>query len=1087
MGEEYLTIDPSDRAVEQAIVALKKGAHLLKYGRRGKPKFYPLRLSADEKFLIWYSGEKENQLRLSSITNVIRGQNTVILQPEMESQCISLIYGSSDRTLDLICKDKMQADTWFVGLRAVISRTHHHRIVDPLKSKRGTHSCISSPAGYMRRKQNLGLSAKTIRPSQVRSVAGSPTQSFSESCFTDGLSCSSESFFSESSLWSVHNVTDNVTSCSSYFERDNLSQNRASCTGTEIQTDMLAPLSSSSSESRPFGKNVLRDVFIWGEGAEGGCLGDGEVKLDALSPKVLESTMMLDVQAISIGRSHASLVTKQGEVFCWGEGKNGRLGHKHDMDTARPKLVDSLYGVHVKSVTCGEYQTCAVTSSGELYTWGDNSFGAELVGEEKKRSHWLPKRICGALDGVKISYVACAEWHTAVVSTSGQLFTYGDGTFGVLGHGNLQSVAQPREVESLRGLWVKCVACGPWHTAAVVEIIIDHLKFNNPGGKLFTWGDGDKGRLGHPGEETKLLPTCVAKLVDHDFIQVSCASTLTIALSSTGKVYTMGSAVHGQLGNPDAKDKSLVLVQGKLREEFITEISSGSYHVAVLTSRGSVYTWGKGADGQLGLGDTKERNLPTLVESLRDRQVEHIACGSSTTAAICLHKSTSSTDQSVCRGCGMSFGITRKKQNCYNCGLLFCRTCCSKKTTNASLAPDKTKAFRVCDPCFLLLQRIAQSSRTSTLENHSPRPLPIAQKAVTREKVEREEANTTSSRMVSTKNYATENNQCFDRRGVNSLGKSRQFSDPVTSLLDSFPRWGQVPCPEFFRRDYGQMRTQNHHPRNSLASASPTYLQQIPVEPKVVPPTGLTMEEDLPKSDKILFKEVCKLRTQVESLKRLCETRKEKIQESQQKVEEAWSVAKEEVSKSKAAKEVIKALTSRLQAMSGNFFAGTETNVQAISNVLQITSTYSDSHNNINGHRIVVPTCVPLANTQLEDKNIDSLCGSPIVFSSTLRSFYNKENNVDSKSAEESRKEADHGQAELRTSKAEWVEQYQLGVFITLTVLPSGKKGLKRVRFSRKKFTEKEAEKWWEENQLSVYKKYDVEGYENVNQGFLKK
>ncbi|XP_049382216.1 PH, RCC1 and FYVE domains-containing protein 1 isoform X2 [Solanum stenotomum] len=994
----------------------------------------------------------------------------------MESQCISLIYGNGERTLDLICKDKMQAETWFVGLRAVISRTHHHRMVDSLKSKRGAHSCISSPAGYMRRKQNLGLSAKTIRLSQVRSLAGSPTQSFSERCFTDGLSCTSESFFSESSLL---NVMDNFTSCSSYFEPDDLSQMRASCAGTEIQTDMLAPLLPSSNESRPFGKNVLRDVFIWGEGAEGGCLGVGEVKLDALSPKILESTVMLDVQAISIGRSHASIVTKQGEVFCWGEGKNGRLGHKHDMDTARPKLVDSLNGVRVKSVSCGEYQTCALTFSGELYTWGDNSFCAELVGEEKKRSHWLPNRVCGSLDGVKISYVACAEWHTAIVSTSGQLFTYGDGTFGVLGHGNLQSVAQPKEVESLRGLWVKCVACGPWHTAAVVEVIVDRLKFNNPGGKLFTWGDGDKGRLGHPGEETKLLPTCVAKLVEHDFIQVSCASTLTIALSSTGKVYMMGSAVHGQLGNPEAKDKSLVLVQGKLREEFITEISSGSYHVAVLTSRGSVYTWGKGANGQLGLGDTKDRSWPTIVESLRDRQVEHIACGSSTTAAICLHKSASSTDQSSCKGCNMSFGITRKKQNCYNCGLLFCRTCCSKKTPNASLAPDKTKAFRVCDPCFYQLQRIAQSSRSSKLENHSPRPLPITLKAVTCEKVERDEANITSSRMMATKKYLTENNQCFDRRSANSLGESRQFSDPVTSLLDTFPRWGQVPCPKVFRRDYGQMRTQNAHVRNSLASASPTYF----VEPKFVSSAGLNMEEDLKESDKNLLEEVCKLRTQVESLERLCETRKEKIQESQQKVEEAWSVAKEEASKSKAAKEVIKALTSRLQAMSESFFAEAEANVQAIANVLQTTSTFSDSQNHIGGHRIVVP----LSNAQLEERNVDSLCGSPIVFSSTLRSFYNKENNVDSRSAEESCKEADHGQAGLRTSKVEWVEQYQLGVFITLTVLPSGKKGLKRVRFSRKKFTEKEAKKWWEENQLSVYKKYDVEGYENVNQVLLKK
>lgn len=143
--------------------------------------------------------------------------------------------------------------------------------------------------------------------------------------------------------------------------------------------------------------------------------------------------------------------------------------------------------------------------------------------------------------------------------------------------------------------------------------------------------------------------------------------------------------------------------------------------------------------------------------------------------------------------------------------------------------------------------------------------------------------------------------------------------------------------------------------------------------------------------------------------------------------------------------------------MSESFFPGTEANVQAIANVLQTTSTYSDSQNHISGHRIVLP----LANTQVEERNVDSLCGSPIVFSSTLRSFYNKVNNVDSRSAEESCKESDHDQAGLRTSKIEWVEQYQLGVFITLTVLPSGKKGLKRVRF----------------RYISFHKLYDTENF----------
>ncbi|KAL0419514.1 UNVERIFIED_CONTAM: PH, RCC1 and FYVE domains-containing protein 1 [Sesamum radiatum] len=36
---------PVERDIEQAITALKKGAYLLKYGRRGKPKFCPFRLA----------------------------------------------------------------------------------------------------------------------------------------------------------------------------------------------------------------------------------------------------------------------------------------------------------------------------------------------------------------------------------------------------------------------------------------------------------------------------------------------------------------------------------------------------------------------------------------------------------------------------------------------------------------------------------------------------------------------------------------------------------------------------------------------------------------------------------------------------------------------------------------------------------------------------------------------------------------------------------------------------------------------------------------------------------------------------------
>ncbi|XP_019177516.1 PREDICTED: uncharacterized protein LOC109172733 [Ipomoea nil] len=1077
MGEEHLALGPSDRAVEQAIVVLKKGAHLLKYGRIGKPKFCPFRLSQDEKYLIWYSGEKEKQLRLSSVTNIIHGQNPVnlqkLLKPERESQCISLVYANGQRSLDLICKDKMQAESWFLGLRAVISSSHHKRFLGTPKSKRGVQSCISSPASYMRRRQNLGLyPMDSTKLSKVRSLAGSPDRSFSERGCSDGLSCSSDSFFSELSMSSMHNALDAINSGSPYVGPDDLNKRTVDFGQGETQANMLNLLETSVYESTQSANYALRDVFIWGEGVEGGFLEGGGTKLDALLPKVLDSTVMLDVQMISLGRNHACLATKQGEVFSWGEAKHGRLGHKVDIDSPHPKIVDSLDGIHVKSVSCSEYQTCALTASGEIYTWGDDFSNADYASKDRKRSHWLPHKVLGLLDGVKISSVACGEWHTAMVSTSGQLFTYGDGTFGALGHGNNKSVVYPKEVKSLEGLRVKSVACGSWHTAAIVEIMAGHFESNNSVGKLFTWGDGDKGRLGHSDQDNRLVPTCVARLVEQDFVQVSCGRTLTVVLSSTGKVYTVGSAVHGQMGSPQAKDKSITVVQGKLRDEFVREISAGSYHVSALTSKGNVYAWGKGGNGQLGLGDRKDRSSPTLVDALRDRQVEHIRCGPSSTAAICLHKSISSNDQSTCRGCNMAFGITRKKHNCYNCGLLLCRTCCNKKSTNASLAPNKSKPFRVCDQCFNQLQRITTHlGPSSELEIYTPRPLFINTRSYIEENDERDQVNTTCRIPTSSRR------KLHEKKMMNNQEKDQNLN-PVSSGPD-FPRWGQVPCPQSFETNLIEHEKAQVPEKDPIVSTSPVCLLKFQTEPNNTPSPPLMQQPDCSKSDDLLLEEVQSLRNQVESLKKICQSRNEKIQECQQKLEEVWLFAKAEATRRKAAQEVIKALSSRLQSMSEGLSVGRETKDQDSGNSLSDLrgghSTVDDASGN----------SLPTKILRIDARKTDSLCNSPIIFSSTSRSLRNKDNYGQSISGEEScLTEADFGQAEgMVSSTPEWVEQYQPGVYITLRTSPTEEKTiLKRVRFSRKKFTEKEAQRWWNENQLIVYQKYNADRYSELNQ-----
>ncbi|KAG6761168.1 hypothetical protein POTOM_034365 [Populus tomentosa] len=105
------------------------------------------------------------------------------------------------------------------------------------------------------------------------------------------------------------------------------------------------------------------------------------------------------------------------------------------------------------------------------------------------------------------------------------------------------------------------------------------------------------------------------------------------------------------------------------------------------TSKTEVYTWGKGANGRLGHGDTDDRNSPSLVEALKDKQVKSIACGISFTAAICLHKWVSGVDQSMCSGCRLPFNFKRKRHNCYNCGLVYCHS----DTQLGELLPRRTQ------------------------------------------------------------------------------------------------------------------------------------------------------------------------------------------------------------------------------------------------------------------------------------------------------------------------------------------------------------------------------------------------------------
>uniref|UniRef100_A0A7N0V7S7 FYVE-type domain-containing protein n=1 Tax=Kalanchoe fedtschenkoi TaxID=63787 RepID=A0A7N0V7S7_KALFE len=245
-------------------------------------------------------------------------------------------------------------------------------------------------------------------------------------------------------------------------------------------------------------------------------------KADVLLPKPLESTVALKVYSIACGRRHAMLITKQGEIYSWGEEQGGRLGHGVEADVSHPKFIDALRYMRIDVIACGEYHSCAVTHSGDLCTLGDGTHNIGLLGHGSEVSHWISKKVGGVLDSMPVVYISCGSWHTAIVTSSSRLFTFGDGTFGALGHGDRSSTSVPREVEVLGGLRTLRVARGLWHSAAMVEIVTESSGAENccsMSNKLFTWGNGDEDQLGHGDRESKLTPHGIFVVLGYESIQ----------------------------------------------------------------------------------------------------------------------------------------------------------------------------------------------------------------------------------------------------------------------------------------------------------------------------------------------------------------------------------------------------------------------------------------------------------------------------------------------------------------------------------------------------------------------------------------
>lgn len=174
-------------------------------------------------------------------------------------------------------------------------------------------------------------------------------------------------------------------------------------------------------------------------------------------------------------------MTDIGEIFVFGDNSEGQLGIGN-LQIFTPTLIQTLPGLPVKQLACGQAHTFVLTVSGALFGFGRNSYGQLGLGNEV--NHTYPVQ-CKNLRDHKIVYVSCGGDHTAALARDGGLFTWGLNDFGQLGHNSKLNVSLPKKCVELMGVPVTQVTCGDKHTIAYVNTK-----------KIVAFGRGVEGQLG---------------------------------------------------------------------------------------------------------------------------------------------------------------------------------------------------------------------------------------------------------------------------------------------------------------------------------------------------------------------------------------------------------------------------------------------------------------------------------------------------------------------------------------------------------------------------------------------------------------
>lgn len=180
------------------------------------------------------------------------------------------------------------------------------------------------------------------------------------------------------------------------------------------------------------------------------------------------------VVQVACGKEHILFLSESGQLFSYGCGSRGQLGHGTIENQEVPLLLEALDGIHIKSISCGGWHSAAISDIGDLYMWGWNEAGqlgfpcAELHSNtlslnEIETVCCLPKVVEFEKE-LRVGSVSCGSRHTVVLTEDFEVWSWGWNEYGQLGHGKYNICDKPTKISFLNKFIPKSIKCACWCT-----------------------------------------------------------------------------------------------------------------------------------------------------------------------------------------------------------------------------------------------------------------------------------------------------------------------------------------------------------------------------------------------------------------------------------------------------------------------------------------------------------------------------------------------------------------------------------------------------------------------------------------------